>query len=120
VIRAADARAANPFESVLRAIASEVAGFCAEPQGRVPRVGHADVADVRLRIALEAESWEFHALREAFNYDIRRYTAMVRCGWLVARFTWDDVMHKPDYVRAVIADLVAIRARVQEIRAVAR
>lgn len=109
LVALADARAANPFESVLRAIALEVPGFAAEPQGPVPGVGHADVADVRLRIALEAESWEFHALREAFDYDIRRYTAMVRMGWLVARFTWDDVMHKPDHVRAVIADLVGIR-----------
>lgn len=74
-------------------------------------MGHADIADVRLRIALEAESWEFHGLREAFDYDIRRYTAMVRRGWLVVRFTWDDVMHKPDHVREVIADLVAIRTR---------
>lgn len=107
----ADAEAANPFESVLRAIALEVPGFSAEAQGRVRGVGHADVADVRLRIALEAESWEFHGLREAFDYDIRRYTSMVRTGWLVVRFTWDDVMHKPDYVREVIADLVAIRTR---------
>lgn len=111
LVELADGRAANPFESVLRAIALEVPGFSAEPQGPVPGVGHADVADVRLRIALEAESWEFHGLREAFDYDIRRYTAMVRRGWLVVRFTWDDVMHKPDHVREVIADLVAIRTR---------
>lgn len=116
VIRAADARSDNPFESVLRAIALEVSGFSAQPQGRVPGVGHADVADVRLRIALEAESWEFHGLREAFSYDIRRYTAMVRTGWLVARFTWDDVMHKPDYVREVIADLVTLRLESEDVR----
>lgn len=46
-------------------------------------------------------------LREAFSYDVRRYTAMIRSGWLVARFTWDDVMHRPVYVAAVVADLVA-------------
>lgn len=120
VIQAGDARAANPFESVLRAIAHEVPGFCAEPQGIVPGVGHADVADVRLRIALEAESWEFHALREAFNHDIRRYTSMVRRGWLVARFTWDDVMHRPNYVRDAITDLVTLRAQVQDIRPIGR
>lgn len=115
VIEAASAKAANPFESVLRVLALEVPGFTPVPQGEVPGIGHADVADLGLRIALEAESWEHHGLREAFEYDIRRYTAMVRCGWLVVRFTWDDVMQKPGYVRETIRDLVALRVRQQEV-----
>jgi len=111
VMAEAHPESANPLESVLRAIAIGVPGFTARPQGRVGTVGHADVVDEHLQIALEAESWEHHGLREAFNYDIRRYTAMTRLGWLVARFLWDDVMHRPAYVAAVIADLVALRSR---------
>lgn len=114
VIQLASPLAANPFESVLRACAMEVPGFEPVAQGRVASVGKADVVDPRLRIALEAESWEHHGIREAFNYDIQRYTAMVRHGWLVLRFIWDDVMHKPDYVRAAIADVVALRVEQQE------
>jgi very-short-patch-repair endonuclease len=109
VIEAASAKAANPFESVLRAIALDVPGLVVEPQCPVGDVGKADVGDPVLRIVAEAESWEWHGVKEAFLYDVRRYTAMVRLGWLVVRFTWDDVMHKPEYVRAVLLDLVRLR-----------
>ena len=109
VVKCADPRAANPFESGLRAIALDVSGFAAVAQCPVPGVGHADVGDVERRIAPEAESFEFHAQREAFGYDTRRYTAMVCKGWLVARFIWDDVMHRPAYVTQVIEDLIELR-----------
>lgn len=108
VIEAADAGAANPFESVLRAIALGVPGLDVVAQGEVGQF-HADVADLRLRIAAEAESFEFHALPEAFRHDIRRYNEMTRRGWLVVRFVWEDVMRKPSYVHDVLLDLVALR-----------
>ena len=111
VAEVASAKAANPFESVLRAIALDVHGLCAVPQGKVADIGHADLVDHSLRIAIEAESFEFHAQAEAFRYDVRRYTAMVRAGWLVVRFVWEDVMHRPAYVAAALADVVALRAR---------
>jgi very-short-patch-repair endonuclease len=116
VVAAASRKAANPFESVLRAIALGVPGLVVVPQGPVGAVGHADLTDAELRIAVEAESFEFHALAEAFRYDVRRYTAMTREGWLVARFVWEDVMRRPDYVEAVLVDLVALRAREQAVR----
>jgi very-short-patch-repair endonuclease len=110
VARQASAKAANPFESVLRAIALGVPGLRPEPQGEVEGVGHADLVDARLRIAVEGESFEFHALPEAFRYDVRRYTAMTRRGWLVARFVWEDAMQRPGYVAAALADLVSLQA----------
>lgn len=112
VIALASPKSANPFESVLRAICLDVPGLEPEAQCAVGVVGHCDVGDARLRIAAEAESWEWHGLREAFDYDVRRYTAMVRLGWLVVRFLWDDVMHKPAYVHQVMCDLVRLRAAV--------
>ncbi|HEY6932946.1 MAG TPA: hypothetical protein VI452_06060 [Marmoricola sp.] len=111
VVRAASPLAANPFESVLRAIAGDVPGLHVVPQGDVGTIGHADLTDARLRIAIEADSYEFHSLPEAFRYDVRRYTDMVRAGWLVVRFVWEDVMHKPAYVRDVLADVVSRRSR---------
>ena len=108
VVRAADAEAANPFESVLRAIALGVPGLDVVAQGEVGQF-HADVVDRQLKIVAEAESFEFHALPEAFRHDIRRYTEMTRLGWLVARFVWEDVMRKPDYVHQALLDLVALR-----------
>jgi very-short-patch-repair endonuclease len=116
VARTASAKAANPFESVMRAIALGVPGLDVVPQGVVSKVGHADLVDERLRIAIEADSYEFHSLPEAFTHDVRRYTAMTRRGWLVVRFVWDDVMHRPSYVRAVLADVVALRTPAQAVR----
>lgn len=110
VVGAATPQAANPFESVMRAIAREVPGLVVVPQGEVGVIGHADLTDARLRIAIECDSYEFHALPEAFRYDVRRYTAMVREGWLVVRFVWEDVMRNPQEVRAVLVDVVAWRA----------
>lgn len=115
VVHQASPKAANPFESVLRAIALDVPGFQPIPQGPVGTIGHADLTDPALRIAVEAESFEFHAQPEAFRYDVRRYTAMTRAGWLVVRFVWEDVMHRQAYVTSVLADLVGLRARTQAV-----
>ena len=57
VLAAGDARAANPFESVLRAVALEVPGLRVRPQVRIDDadgwVGRVDLADEELRIVLE-------------------------------------------------------------------
>ena len=70
---------------------------------------HPDLVSVELRLIIEAESFEFHAVPEAFRYDVRRYTAMTCQGWLVLRFVWEDVMHRPELVAAALADAVALR-----------
>lgn len=110
--RMADGRAANPFESVLRWVAASVPGLALEPQGAVDAIGHGDLVDRHLRLVVEAESHEFHTDKAAFRYDCRRYTAMVRAAWRVVRFVYEDVMGKPDYVRDVLRDLVALGPQV--------
>lgn len=108
----ADARAANPFESALRAIALEVPGLCVRPQ--VPLygarfLGRPDLVDVDLRIVLEAESFEWHGDRVALSADARRFNGLGVHGWLVLRFTWEDVMFRPDDVRLVLVAAVTER-----------
>lgn len=108
VAGAADGRAANPFESVLRAIALE-AGLIFEPQRVIDEAGfrcRPDLVDAERRIVVEADSYEFHASREALARDCRRYTALVVRGWRVVRFTWREVMFEPDYVRSTLVALV--------------
>lgn len=102
----ADARAANPFESCLRAVAITVPGLTVTPQLTIPRVGRVDLADVALRIVIEGDSFEFHSHPADFRRDIRRYTALVREGWRVLRFCWEDAMYQQGYVAAVLGDLV--------------
>lgn len=108
IARMADGRAANPFESVLRWVSSSVDGLDLDPQGDVSGIGHGDLVDRHLGLVIEAESHEFHTDKAAFRRDCRRYTAMVRAGWRVIRFVYEDVMGQPDYIRAVLRDLVAL------------
>lgn len=114
VAAAASADAANPFESVLRAIALGVDGLCVEPQRLITSVtpwARPDLVDTRLRIVLEADSFEWHGQRAALRRDARRYNALVADGWLVLRFSWEDVMHDPAGVRAVLVAATARRTQ---------
>jgi very-short-patch-repair endonuclease len=103
---------ANPFESVLRALAIDVPGLDVEPQVmiRAPSFSvQPDLVDERRRIVLEADSFAWHGDRSALRWDARRYNNLVTRGWLVLRFAWEDVMHDQDYVRhilAAVSDLV--------------
>ncbi|MDP3969390.1 MAG: DUF559 domain-containing protein [Nocardioides sp.] len=109
VARYADARAANPFESVLRALALE-AGLDVEPQGAVTAGGrtlHPDVLDRDHRLALEADSWAWHGARDAFARDCWRYTVLTLAGWRVLRFTHHQVMRQPDWVVACLRTAAA-------------
>ncbi len=112
VIAASDVRAVGPFESSLRAIALNVRGLVVEPQVRIRYddfYARVDLADEELQIVLEADSHEFHTGRRAFDRDCRRYNGLVTRGWLVLRFTWEQVMFEPDVVRRAIEDVVALR-----------
>ena len=112
VMGAADRRAANPFESVLRAICLDVRGLVVEPQVRIRYddfYARVDLADDELRVVIEADSHEFHTERRAFDRDCRRYNGLVTRDWLVLRFTWEQVMFEPDVVRRAIEDVVALR-----------
>ncbi len=112
VLAAGDRRAANPFESALRAIALGVRDLAVEPQHRIRHDGffaRVDLADPELRIVLEADSFEFHGKRSALRRDCTRYDELVARGWLVLRFTWEQVMFEAEWVASVIARTVAIR-----------
>ena len=109
VVRAADGRAANPFESCARAIAADVRGLSVEPQVWVPGVGRVDLCDISLGIVVECESYEFHSDARSLEKDVRRYTACARRGLVVVRFTWKEVMLDPDYCRQALQEVVDLR-----------
>ena len=44
--------------------------------------------------------------RHAHSRDRVRHTALTVEGWLVLRFTWEQVILSPAHVRSVLADLV--------------
>lgn len=106
VLAAADARADNPFESVLRAIGLGVPGLSLVPQVeiRAPgrRVVRPDLVDEGLRLVVEADSFEYHGSRKALVLDCARYNNLVADGWTVLRFAWEHVMHRPAWVRSTL------------------
>ncbi|MCX6396906.1 MAG: DUF559 domain-containing protein [Propionibacteriales bacterium] len=101
VAAAADARAANPFESTLRAIALGVPRLNCVPQVRIGEF-RPDLVDEARRLVLEADSHTWHSSRSALRNDCRRYNALVLRGWTVLRFAWEDVMLRPDLVETDI------------------
>jgi hypothetical protein len=75
VIAAADGRADNPFESVLRAIVLRSGVRTFSPQLLIqdgPWRVRVDLGDPRRRIALEADSFAHHGTRDALQRDGRR------------------------------------------------
>ena len=86
----------------------EVGGLDVVPQWPVEargRTWHPDLVDVRRRLAIEADSWEFHTGRDEHSRDCVRYTALSVTGWTVLRFTWEQVMLSPAYVRDVLREV---------------
>jgi len=113
VARHATAEGANPFESVLRAICLDVPHLCVTPQVEVADdafFARVDLADIRLRIVVEADSFAFHGSREQLRHDCWRYDELVARGWVVLRFAWEQVMFAPEWVRSVLVEVVR-RAR---------
>jgi very-short-patch-repair endonuclease len=117
VARLASPKAANPFESLLRAIADDVQGLAVLPQVliREPEiVARPDLVDERLHIVLEADSFEWHGGRVQLRLDARRYNLLVVNGWWVLRFAYEHVMFDPDYVREVLVAMVALAERMND------
>jgi very-short-patch-repair endonuclease len=113
--RHADGRAANPFESCLRSVALQVEGLAVTPQVRIARADgwvRPDLVDESLKIVIEAESFEWHGDRAALKRDARRFNTLVADGWVVLRFTWEDVMFDPAYVLDVLQRVVDARTQV--------
>lgn len=112
VLRQADGRAANPFESVLRALCVD-AGLVVVPQQAVLASGivfHPDLACPDLGVLIEADSFTFHTGREAFSRDCERYNAYTLAGWRLLRFTYEQVMSGQRQVSAVLRRLAATPA----------
>jgi very-short-patch-repair endonuclease len=62
---------------------------------------------------VECESYEWHGNRKGFLKDIRRYTLLTADGWMILRFTWDDVMLRPAWVREVLMRALGLDARTE-------
>jgi very-short-patch-repair endonuclease len=101
----ADGRARNGFESVLRGTLVEagIADLVPQLRVRLPRFTvHVDLGDAQRMLVVEADSYTHHGTRRAFGRDCERYDELAAAGWLVLRFTWEQVMFDPDWVVDVV------------------
>jgi very-short-patch-repair endonuclease len=110
VVAAADSRAANAFESTVRAVSLDVVGISLEPQVRVADGITPDLVDVDLQVIVECDSWTYHAEKSAFRRDLERYNELSLAGWLVLRVDRDHAVSRPDYVRELLVRAVAARS----------
>jgi len=67
-----------------------------------------DIAFVDRRIAIELEGFAFHSGATSFRRDIRRLNRLMRDGWTVRRFSWDDVVGDPQGFVDAVLELLAI------------
>lgn len=72
-------------------------------------VAEIDFAHERLGIAIEVDGRAHHSDRRSFERDRTRQNLLVVAGWLVLRFTWEQMTQRPDEVLAAIDAAVRMR-----------
>jgi len=103
-LRHADGASQSPTETLAR-LALVHAGLKVAAGVKVPGVGWVDLL-VEGRIVVELDGFAYHSGRAEYREDRRRDRELVRQGYLVLRFTFEDVMRDPGIVvRAVLAVL---------------
>jgi very-short-patch-repair endonuclease len=70
--------------------------------GWVDEPGRVDVAYPWARVVVELDGRRWHGHREQFERDRRRDNAAQLAGWIVLRFTWDQVIRRPEYVCSTV------------------
>lgn len=101
-ISLADPRSESFLESYCRGVLCAAGLRPPATQYEVRRTGmliaRVDVAWPAVRLAVEVDGFAFHADRDAYRRDRRRLNALQLEGWTVLRFSWEDVVDRPDYV----------------------
>lgn len=66
-------------------------------------------------IVIEVDGWAFHSSKEQREKDLKRDRELLRRGFIVLRFTYDDVMNG-DFAREVPVSVQALRRLVPDTR----
>jgi very-short-patch-repair endonuclease len=73
--------------------------------GRI--VANVDLLFEEQRVAVEIDGWSTHRDRATFQRDRATQNQLVAAGYLVLRFTWDDLTSRPAYVVSTIRQALA-------------
>ena len=102
-----------------RSILETVARLQLIDMGLTPRVGVwiEGVGEVDMIIlgfiVIEVDGWAFHSSKEQREKDLKRDRELLRRGYVVLRFTYDDVMNG-DFAREVPVSVTALRRLVPD------
>jgi len=105
-VMSADGRAESPLESCLRLLVARLGNV--EPQVVIAAVGRVDLL-LDGWLVLEADGFEFHSARRQYREDRRRANALAEQGYVLLRFSYEDVMFRPDYVVATVSAVLRRR-----------
>jgi len=71
-------------------------------------IGYVDLLFESCKVVVEFDGRAFHTDEVAFQRDRTRQNRLILAGYIPLRFTWDDVVHRPQHVVAEIR--AAVRA----------
>ena len=67
-------------------------------------VARPDAAYPELKLAIEIDGFAHHSSPDAFQHDRTRQNRLVALGWTVLRFTWNDIVKRPEEVARIILE----------------
>jgi predicted transcriptional regulator of viral defense system len=107
----ADPKSGSILESLCRVLLCENGLAPEETQysfkhPRTGWLGYLDFAWPSLRVGLECDGYEWHAERDPFQKDRRRWSGLNRARWWSGVVTWFDVTCDPGYVVGLVRDLL--------------
>jgi very-short-patch-repair endonuclease len=68
-----------------------------------------DFAYPRVKLGIETDGYRWHSGKPIWQQDLDRANALAEAGWLILRFSWNDVHRRPGYVIARIGSAFAVR-----------
>lgn len=99
-LMATDARSGSVIERVVR-LALAAAGLPVSPQVWIDGVGRVDFV-VDGWLVVEIDGFAYHSERRQFREDRRRANALVARGYVLLRFSYEDVVGRLDELVAVV------------------
>lgn len=106
VVERGSALSGSSGETVGRVVLTD-AGLHVQQQVFFRGVGYVDLL-VEGRVVVEIDGFAYHRDARQFALDRRRDASLVCMGYRVLRFTWLDVVRRPDYVVATVLAVLAL------------
>jgi very-short-patch-repair endonuclease len=72
------------------------------PEWLAPTNGRVDLAYPEAFLVIEGDSRRWHTMLNSFESDRQRDNAAQLAGWSVLRFTWDDIVHRPEHIAETV------------------